>query len=99
METKKDDKMRIRGIESIVAAINNDPTIVREFRASVEIPEYLTHQSKLDSPTIEKHIRHSLIEEMVNKLEEEGLLNIVPEQSPESMSKRFTCSLFVVDLF
>lgn len=86
-------------MDNIIAAINNDPTIVREVRATTEIPEYLMHQSKLDSSTMEKHIRRSLIEDVVNKLEEEGLLNIVSEQLPESMNKRFTCSLFVVDLF
>lgn len=91
--------MALQGTANIIAAIKNDPTIVKEARVSTEVSEYLMHQSKLDLSTMEKHIRHSLIEEMVQKLEEEGLLNMSEQSVDGSMDKRFTCSLFVVDLF
>lgn len=96
--------MALRGTENIIRAINNDPTIVKEVRVSVDVSEHSMHLNKLKFPATEEDIRysfiqHSLMEGMVKRLEEEGLLNMVLEQSPESMNKRFTCSLFVVDLF
>lgn len=90
--------MALQGTRNIITAIMKDPTIVKEVRVSVEVSDWMPLD--IESPAMKARLRRALMEEMVRKLEEEGLLNMASEHLRyEPTTKRFTCSLFVVDLF